>query len=62
MFVMLVSCVQLVLIVPIVIGVMAITLAASFIRKRNESVDDDLGYLERIYSESRGGESNEKDI
>ena len=54
--------VQLTLLVPFVIAFFAITLAFSLIQRRNDESEDDLGYLEVIYSERGGGEYDEKDF
>lgn len=47
--------IQLVRILGIALGVCAILCGIrSFLRKREDNVDDDLGYLERIYEEKAG--------
>lgn len=54
--------VQLTLLIPFVIALFAISLAFTFVKRREDDSEDDLGYLEIIHSEYGGGEFDEKDF
>ncbi len=51
--------VQLTLLIPFVIAFFAISLALSFLKRREDDSEDDLGYLENIISEKGGLDDEE---
>ena len=51
--------VQLTLLIPFVIALFAISLALSFLKRREDDSEDDLGYLENIVSEKGGLDDEE---
>lgn len=51
--------IQFSLLIPFVIAFFAITLALSFIKRRNDDSEDDCGYLEIVVSEKGGLEDEE---